>query len=267
MVDTCVNHRLTCLCPKETEAAPLAWILRWLYLLEFDSAHGIRPTPVAGPPTRLHGDRKYEEAPEGMLRRAAPGRVGPPRGRWRRRALCADDSPRRAPQIAVAGDLARISRRCTCGLRSTFRPRVRGQGAQEGGVRGSRRERSTYGVAGSLEGDPEGKRVGDPHGGGPALGRNAADKNLVPLGTQGPDGRGGVAQDELEVGVLLVSARSMSRNAMCSTPGGTCWRPSRHREMTAETPSGSCSSASTSPSQTPSSNGCRASAFLPVYAV
>jgi len=176
-------------------------------------------------------------------------------------------APRCAPQIAVAGDLARISRRCTCGLRSTFRPRVRGQGAQEGGVRGSRRERSTYGVAGSLEGDPEGKRVGDPHGGGPALGRNAADKNLVPLGTQGPDGRGGVAQDELEVGVLLVSARSMSRNAMCSTPGGTCWRPSRHREMTAETPSGSCSSASTSPSQTPSSNGCRASAFLPVYAV
>ena len=126
MVDTCVNHRLTCLCPKETEAAPLAWILRWLYLLECDSAHGIRPTPVAGPPTRLHGDRKYEEAPEEMLGRAAPGRVGPPRGRWRRRALCADDGPKTCSQIAVAGDLVRISRRCTPGLRSTFRPRVRG---------------------------------------------------------------------------------------------------------------------------------------------
>ena len=125
MVDTCVNHRLTCLCPKETEAAPLAWILRWLYLLEFDSAHGIRPTPVAGPPTRLHGDRKYEEAPEEMLGRAAPGRVGPPRGRWRRRALCADDGPKTCSQIAVAGDLVRISRRCTPGLRSNFRPRVR----------------------------------------------------------------------------------------------------------------------------------------------
>jgi hypothetical protein len=126
MVDTCVNHRLTCLCPKETEAAPLAWILRWLYLLECDSAHGIRPTPVAGPPTRLHGDRKYEEAPEEMLGRAAPGRVGPPRGRWRRRALCADDGPKTCSQIAVAGDLVKISRRCTPGLRSTFRPRVRG---------------------------------------------------------------------------------------------------------------------------------------------
>ena len=126
MVDTCVNHRLTCLCPKEAEPAPLAWILRWLYLLECDSAHGIRPTPVAGPPARLHGDRKYEEAPEEMLGRAAPGRVGPPRGRWRRRALCADDGPKTCSQIAVAGDLVRISRRCTPGLRSTFRPRVRG---------------------------------------------------------------------------------------------------------------------------------------------
>lgn len=45
-------------------------------------------------PARLHGDRKYEEAPEEMLGRAAPGRVGPPRGRWRRRALCADDGPK-----------------------------------------------------------------------------------------------------------------------------------------------------------------------------
>lgn len=63
-------------------------------LPECDCARGIRPTPVAGPPTRIHGDREYEEAPDEMLGRAAPGPVGPPRGRWRRRALCADDSPK-----------------------------------------------------------------------------------------------------------------------------------------------------------------------------
>jgi hypothetical protein len=149
-------------------------------LLECDSARGIRPTPVARPASTVIGSmkrplRRCSAAlrPGESVRLEDDGVVG---------LYVQTMAPRCAPQIAVAGDLVRISRRCTPGLRSTFRPRVRGQGAQEGGVRGSRRERSTYGVAGSLEGDPEGKRVGDPHGGGPALGRNAADKNLVPLG-------------------------------------------------------------------------------------
>lgn len=108
-------------------------------------------------PARLHGDRKYEEAPEEMLGRAAPGRVGPPRGRWRRRALCAYAGAKVSPNggakpATVSRDLA--ERQSPTRLQKVLRCRRRSRGSRarswsrsaDGVEEGARVERWPHGV-------------------------------------------------------------------------------------------------------------------------